>query len=124
MNLTSSKPYDFLRNDLGLVVTFLVAGLIMIWLSYGLPRFLPGDFVTATYGASQVTLTAEQEKFRVGTSTTLQVAQAWRDVLASQINEVQAVINQRKALIELYRLEGTLLERRGIDALGRGGAVP
>ena len=48
-------------NDLGLVVTFVIAALVMTYLSYGLPRFLPGDFVTATYGASQVTLTAEQE---------------------------------------------------------------
>ena len=55
------KAQKFTNNDLGLVVTFVIAALIMTWLSYGLPRFLPGDFVTATYGASQVTLTAEQE---------------------------------------------------------------
>ncbi|MCF8128289.1 MAG: ABC transporter permease [Deltaproteobacteria bacterium] len=45
----------------GLMVTFALAALIMTWLSYALPRFLPGDFITATYGASQVTLTAQQE---------------------------------------------------------------
>jgi len=48
-------------NELGLPVTFFLAALVMTWLSYSLPRFLPGDFITATYGASQVTLTAEQE---------------------------------------------------------------
>jgi len=48
-------------KDSGLVATFCLAALVMTWLSYGLPRFLPGDFVTATYGASQVTLTAQQE---------------------------------------------------------------
>ncbi len=48
-------------NDLGLVLTFLIAASLMTWLSYSLPRFLPGDFVTAAYGSSQVTLTAEQE---------------------------------------------------------------
>ena len=69
----------------------------------------------ATRRLRQDTLTAEQEKFRVGTSTTLQVAQAWRDLIASQINEIQAVVNLRKALVDLYRLEGTLLERRGIE---------
>lgn len=69
----------------------------------------------ATRKLRQDTSTAEREKFRVGISTTLQVAQAWRDLLASQINEIQAVINHRKALIDLYRLEGTLLERRGIQ---------
>lgn len=57
----SSKPSNLLNNDLGLVVTFCLAALLMTFLRYGLPRFLPGDFVTATYGASQVTLTAEQE---------------------------------------------------------------
>ncbi len=50
-----------MQRDLGLLATFCLAALIMTWLSYVLPRFLPGDFVTATYGASQVTLTAEQE---------------------------------------------------------------
>ena len=74
-------------------------------LATGATRKLRGD-----------TLTAEQEKFRVGTSTTLQVAQAWRDLLASQINEIEAVVTHRKALIHLFRLDGTLLERRGIDA--------
>jgi len=54
-------PHKFFSHDLGLVVTFCLAALVMTFLSYGLPRFLPGDFVTATYGASQVTLTAEQE---------------------------------------------------------------
>jgi peptide/nickel transport system permease protein len=33
----------------------------MIYLSYSLPRLLPGDFVTAMYSSSDVTLTAEQE---------------------------------------------------------------
>lgn len=69
----------------------------------------------ATRKLRQDTLTAEQEKFRVGTSTTLQVAQAWRDLIGSQISEIQAVISLRKAVIGLYRREGTLLERRGIE---------
>lgn len=61
---------------------------------------------------------AEIEKFRVGRSTTLLVAQAERDLLQSQLNEVQAVINYMTSLVELYRLEGSLLERRGIVAPG------
>jgi outer membrane protein TolC len=73
----------------------------------------------ATRKLRQDALTAEQEKFRVGTSTTLQVAQAWRDLLASQISEVEAMVNCHKALITLSRLDGTLLDRRGIDAPGR-----
>ena len=55
------KAFKFNKNDVGLVVTFFLAALVLTWLSYVLPRFLPGDFVTAVYSTSQVTLTAEQE---------------------------------------------------------------
>jgi outer membrane protein len=61
----------------------------------------------------------EAEKFRVGKSTTLLVAQAQRDLLSSRITEIETITNYLKALIELYRLEGSLLERRGIVAPGR-----
>ena len=61
----------------------------------------------------------ETEKFRVGRSTNLLVARAQRDLLISRINEVQAIANYLKALINLYRLDGSLLERRGITAPGR-----
>jgi len=56
----------------------------------------------------------EAEKFRVGKSTTLLVGQAQRDLLSSRIAEILAITNHLKALIELYRLEGSLLERRGL----------
>jgi len=46
---------------LGTIITFSLAALAMIYLSYSLPRLLPGDFVTAMYSSSHVTLTAEQE---------------------------------------------------------------
>jgi peptide/nickel transport system permease protein len=45
----------------GQALTFSLAALAMIYFSYALPRLLPGDFVTATYASSNVTLTAEQE---------------------------------------------------------------
>jgi outer membrane protein TolC len=64
-------------------------------------------------------LRVEMEKFKVGKSTSLLVAQAERDFLASQIAEIQAVVNNIKAYVEFYRLEGTLLERRGIASPGR-----
>lgn len=54
----------------------------------------------------------ETEKFRVGKSTSLLVAQAQRDLVASQIGEIQAITNYFKALVSLYRLEGSLLSRR------------
>lgn len=59
-------------------------------------------------------LRAETEKFRVGKSTALLVAQAQRDYLFSQLAEVRSVVGHLQALIDLYRLEGSLLERRGI----------
>jgi len=73
----------------------------------------------ATRKLQEEQLRIETEKFRVGRSTMFLVAQAQRDLLASQISETQAIANNLKALIELYRLEGSLLERRGIMAPGR-----
>jgi len=59
-------------------------------------------------------LRVETERFRVGRSTNFLIAQAQRDLIISQIAENRAVANYLKALIDLYRLEGSLLERRGI----------
>lgn len=81
-----------------------------------------GEQVTATAATRKLqeeSLRAETEKFRVGKSTALLVARAQRDFVASQITEIEAVITHLKALIDLYRLEGSLLERRGIAAPGR-----
>ncbi|MBM4019006.1 MAG: TolC family protein [Planctomycetes bacterium] len=73
----------------------------------------------ATRKAQEEKLRAETEKFRVGKSTTLLVAQAQRDLLASQISEVEAVVANLKAWVDFYRLEGSLLERRGVQCPGR-----
>jgi outer membrane protein TolC len=59
---------------------------------------------------------SESEKFRVGKSTSLLVAASQRDLLSSRIEEVKAIVNHQIALIDLYRLEGSLLIRRGITA--------
>ena len=64
-------------------------------------------------------LRIETEKLRVGRSTAFLVSQAQRDFLSSQITEIIVVANYLKALVALYRLEGSLLERRGIAAPGR-----
>lgn len=63
-------------------------------------------------------LRAENARFSVGNSTALEVARVQRDLLESRINEVEAVVNYRHALINLYRLDGTLLLRRGIEGPG------
>lgn len=73
---------------------------------------------TATRTFQEEKLRAETEKFRVGRSTSILVAQAQRDLVASQIAEIQAVANSLKALVNLYRLEGSLLQRRGVSAPG------
>jgi len=73
---------------------------------------------TATRDSQEEKLRAETEKFRVGKSTSLLVGQAQRDFVASQIAETQAVANYLKAIVSLYRLEGSLLQRRGILAPG------
>jgi outer membrane protein len=63
-------------------------------------------------------LRIETEKYRVGKSTALLVAEVQRDFLTSRILEIRAVVAHIKAFIELYRLDGTLLERRGIASPG------
>ena len=72
----------------------------------------------ATRNFQEEKLRAETEKFRVGKSTSLLVGQAQRDFVASQIAEIQAVANYLKSLVALYRLEGSLLQRRGLTAPG------
>ena len=69
-------------------------------------------------------LRIETEKLRVGKSTNFLVAQAQRDLLLSQVVEVRAVASYLKSLTELFRLEGSLLERRGVSAPGREPSGP
>jgi outer membrane protein len=68
----------------------------------------------ATRTLREETLDAEKERFDVGVSTSLLVAQAQRDLLVSSIEEVRAIINYRTALVRLYLAEGSLLDRRGV----------
>lgn len=83
--------------------------------------------VTATAVTSKAqleTVKAETEKFKVGKSTSLLLTTAERNLLASKIEEVRAVVAYLKALTNLYRQDGSLLERRGIAAPGRASATP
>jgi len=72
----------------------------------------------ATRRLQEEKLRIETEKLRVGRSTAFLVSQAQRDLLSSQIADVQAVVSYLKAMVDLYRLEGTLLRRSGISAPG------
>ncbi len=69
----------------------------------------------ATRAWREETVRIETEKFQVGRSTNLLVAQAQRDLLLSRIEEVRSVVGYLQALTNLYRQEGSLLERRGIQ---------
>jgi outer membrane protein TolC len=77
------------------------------------------DATSVTRRFNEEKLRTETEKLRVGKSTSFLVAQAQRDLLVSRIAEVEALVNYLKALIDLYRQDGSLLERRGISAPGR-----
>ena len=72
----------------------------------------------ATRRLQEEKLRVETEKLRVGKSTSILVAAAQRDLLSSQIAEVRAVVTNIKAMIELYRMEGSLLEHRAISCPG------
>jgi outer membrane protein TolC len=64
-------------------------------------------------------LRAEAEKFGIGRASAFQVARAQRDLVRSRLAEAAALADAHKALVELYRLDGSLLVRRGILAPGQ-----
>ena len=64
-------------------------------------------------------LEAEQSKFEVGMSTNYFVVQAQRDLADAQNSELRAVLNYRKALVELERVQSTTLQNLNITVLGR-----
>ncbi|WPJ96018.1 TolC family protein [Coraliomargarita algicola] len=59
-------------------------------------------------------LQAEEDRFEVGSGTSLDVARSQSDLVKSRIAEVQARVAYLIAKVELYRADGSLLERRGI----------
>lgn len=74
-------------------------------------------FATAeTRRLQEEKLRSEQEKYQVGRSTSILVATAERDLLSARLAETQAVVNYILAVLILYKAEGTLLERRGVEA--------
>jgi len=66
-------------------------------------------------------LEAEQSKFEVGMSTNYNVIQSQRDLATAQNNELQAVLNYRKALVEFERLQQTTLQNLNVTLIGAGG---
>jgi outer membrane protein TolC len=72
---------------------------------------------------AQKTLEAEQSKFEVGMSTNYNVILAQRDLATAQSNELQSVLNYRKALVELERVQSTTLSNLNITVLGAAGGA-
>jgi outer membrane protein TolC len=66
---------------------------------------------------AQKTLEAEQSKFEVGMSTNYNVILTQRDLATAQINELQAILNYRIALVELERLQQTTLQTANVTIL-------
>ena len=68
---------------------------------------------------SQRQLDAEQSKFEVGMSTNYFVVQAQNNLATAQNSELRAILNYRKALVELERLQQTTLQNLNITVVGR-----
>ena len=66
---------------------------------------------------AQQQLVAEQSKFEVGMSTNYNVIQSQRDLATAQTNELQAILNYRKSLVELERLQQTTLQNLNVTLL-------
>jgi outer membrane protein len=86
-----------------------------------------GESVQAAQAARELAekkLEAEQSKFEVGMSTNYFVVQAQRDLRDAQNAELRAILNYRKALVELERLQQTTLSNLGITLIsGAGGGA-
>jgi outer membrane protein TolC len=67
----------------------------------------------------QQKVAAEQSKFEVGMSTNYFVVQAQRDLADAANSELRAVLNYRKAQVELERVQSTTLQNLNITILGR-----
>lgn len=80
--------------------------------------------VAATLLLEEEKLRVETAQYYIGSASSSQVARAQRDLLRRRLDEVEAVADYRKALVELYRLDGSLLERRGIEVAGQGTCGP
>ncbi|HZP47094.1 MAG TPA: TolC family protein [Vicinamibacterales bacterium] len=66
---------------------------------------------------AEQTMRAEQSKFEVGMSTNYNVILTQRDLATAQINELQAILNYRIALVELERLQQTTLQTANVTVL-------
>jgi outer membrane protein TolC len=64
---------------------------------------------------AQQTMEAEQAKFGLGTSTLRFVLEEQRNVAQAESNELQAVVNFTKSLVDLDRAMGLTLSKNNIE---------
>ncbi len=71
------------------------------------------------YSLTRIAMTknyeAEKKLLRGGNATTYQVAQALDDMQSSQLDELNAVVEFRKALVQMFLSDSSILQRRGIN---------
>jgi outer membrane protein len=68
---------------------------------------------------AQQQLNAENSKFAVGMSTNYFVIQAQNQLATAQNNELQAILNYRKSLVDFDRLQQTTLQNLNVTVVGR-----
>ena len=68
---------------------------------------------------AQQQLDAENSKFAVGMSTNYFVINAQNQLATAQNNELQAILNYRKSLVEFERVQSTTLQNLNITVVGR-----
>ncbi|OGW04211.1 MAG: hypothetical protein A2W77_03840 [Nitrospinae bacterium RIFCSPLOWO2_12_39_16] len=60
-------------------------------------------------------LSAEEKKFDVGMSTSFNVVEYQRDLIAAKTREISAIIDYNKSLLNLEKVKGTILEKNNIE---------
>ena len=68
-------------------------------------------------------LEAEQKKFGVGTSTSFLVFQAQRDLSTARVNELSALLDYNKSLVDFEAVQETAISGGGITLSGGGSFV-
>lgn len=64
---------------------------------------------------AEETLNAERKRLEAGTSTSYTVLQHQRDLTDARSKEIRAIADYNQSLAELYRAEGTLLQKNHIE---------
>ncbi len=63
-------------------------------------------------------LAAEEKRLKLGVTSSFELLRVQEDLTLAQMQEVQALVNAEKALVDLRLAEGTLLERLGLTFEG------